>query len=61
LTLAAVEAWKQCGGDQTAEAVQALYAQVLAAKEASDADNLVDDDGDGLWTATATANLCLVE
>jgi len=48
MTLAAAEAWRQCGSERTVEALTALQAQFLAAKAASDADDLRDDDGDGM-------------
>ena len=48
MTLAAVEALRQCGGAQFYEACHDLQVQFLNAKAASDADDLVDEDGDGV-------------
>lgn len=48
MTMAAAEAWRQCGGDQTAECIHDLYAQFQTALEASKADDELDEDGDGI-------------
>lgn len=48
LTMAAFEALRQCGGQEALDSLSDLYGQFEAAKAASDRDDLVDDDGDGI-------------
>ena len=48
LTLAAFEAFRQCGGAETYAALHDLGVQYGNAKKALDADDLVDADGDGV-------------
>ena len=47
-TIAAWEAFKMCGYDKTKKAIGTLYQSYLVAKAASDKDDAVDDDGDGV-------------
>lgn len=47
-TMAAAEAWRQCGGTQTAACLHDLAVQFENAKKASDEDDLKDEDGDGI-------------
>eukprot|EP01043_Picozoa_sp_COSAG02_P063753 COSAG02_NODE_9123_length_2323_cov_1.422662_1_plen_356_part_00 len=47
-TIAAWEAFKMCGYDKTRACIADLYANYKVAKEASDKDDLKDDDGDGI-------------
>jgi hypothetical protein len=47
-TIAAWEAFKMCGYDKTRACLTELYKSYLVAKEASDKDDLKDDDGDGI-------------
>lgn len=48
LTIAAIEAFRLCGWDKTKVAIDALWQQFKIAKAASDKDNLVDDNNDGI-------------
>jgi hypothetical protein len=47
MTLAAFEAWRQFGGANSMECIEALNEQFLTAVEANEKDDLVDDDEDG--------------
>mmetsp|Transcript_744 Transcript_744/g.2235 ORF Transcript_744/g.2235 Transcript_744/m.2235 type:complete len:384 (-) Transcript_744:102-1253(-) len=48
LTMAAFEAFRQCGGEDTYEALHDIAVELSKAKKASAADDLVDDDHDGV-------------
>lgn len=48
LTMAAFEAARQCGGQDTYAAIHDLQVQFINARDADRADNLKDDDGDGV-------------
>lgn len=47
-TIAAWEAFKMCGYDETMRCLRILYDSYAIAKAASDKDDQVDDDGDGI-------------
>lgn len=47
-TIAAWEAFKMCGYDKTRTCIADLYKNYVVAKEASEKDDLKDDDGDGI-------------
>lgn len=47
LTIAAVEAWKQCGGDQAIASLGKLKEEFVRVAEANKKDDEVDKDGDG--------------
>mmetsp|Transcript_5037 Transcript_5037/g.10927 ORF Transcript_5037/g.10927 Transcript_5037/m.10927 type:complete len:344 (-) Transcript_5037:655-1686(-) len=48
LTVAAIEAFRLCGWDRTKNSIIALYGQYKIAKAASDKDDLVDENKDGI-------------
>jgi hypothetical protein len=48
LTMAAFEAFRQCGGQDTYEAIHDVAVQLRFAKGAIDADDLLDEDHDGI-------------
>jgi len=48
LTIAAVEAWKACGGDEAVKAIKELRHEFTRCQEAFDKDDQVDADGDGV-------------
>mmetsp|Transcript_71313 Transcript_71313/g.143557 ORF Transcript_71313/g.143557 Transcript_71313/m.143557 type:complete len:388 (-) Transcript_71313:783-1946(-) len=48
LTLAAAEAWRQFGGTELTECLALMNEQFMVAHAASEADDLVDDDNDGI-------------
>eukprot|EP00928_Gymnodinium_smaydae_P066480 TRINITY_DN4948_c0_g2_i1.p1 TRINITY_DN4948_c0_g2~~TRINITY_DN4948_c0_g2_i1.p1 ORF type:complete len:488 (+),score=146.45 TRINITY_DN4948_c0_g2_i1:71-1534(+) len=47
-TIAAVEAWRLCGGKEALESVQDLYKEFIAVKTASEADDNLDLDHNGV-------------
>lgn len=52
-TMAALEAWRQCGGKQALQNLSDLKDQFVRVLEASEQDDKKDDDNDGVKTARA--------
>lgn len=61
LTIATVEAWKACGGDEAIKAIKELRNEFLRCQEASAKDDTVDADGDGIADVNQITGKELVE
>ena len=60
-TIAAFEAFKLCGWTQVSRSASILYSNYKLAKAASDKDDLVDDDNDGIADVKQITSKQLVE
>lgn len=61
LTIAAVEAWKVCGGDEAIKAIKELRNELKRCQEASAKDDETDADGDGIADVNQITGKELVE
>jgi len=61
LTIAAVEAWKVCGGDEAVAAMKTLRNELKKCHEESKKDDVIDADGDGVADVNQISGKELVE